>query len=219
MRENHPKQRQLRRAAHKIAREKATRQGLPSLLIVCEGRETEPNYILGLCAHLEVNMAAVRVVNGGNKTNPIDLVRKARQLFTDDGGYDLVYVVCDGDVAGLAEARLLAQKPLRNATRQTTTVQVIANQPSIEFWLLLHFEYSSGACSAAEAQTRLRSHLTGYHKAERKIFEMAAAGLDMACQNAARLKAEHAASGAVTPDTDMAILVERLREMKKLSGI
>jgi hypothetical protein len=165
---------------------------------------------------LGVNLAAVRVIRGDNLTTPVELVRKAQRIFTEDGGYDFVYVICDGDAGGLAEAHRLAQKRIRNAAKQGTTVQIVASHPCIEFWLLLHFEYSSAPGSAADVLARLRGHLTGYQKAEPRIFEMVAAGLDRACQNAARLKAEHAASGAVTPDTDMALLVERLREMKKL---
>lgn len=217
MRDNHPKRRQMRREAHKVARRKATRQGLSSILIVCEGRETEPNYIRGLCGHLGVNMAAVRVIPGDNDTTPAGLVRKAQGVFTEDGGYDYAYVICDGDTGGLAEARAVAQKTIRNAAKQATTVQIVASHPSIEFWLLLHFEYSSAPCSAAEALARLRGHLTGYQKADPKIFDAVAAGLEAACQNAAHLKAENAATGAETPDTDMAQLVERLREMKKLA--
>ena len=207
----------MRREAHKVARRKATRQGLPPVLIVCEGSETEPNYIEGLCAHLGVNMAAVRVIRGDNHSSPADLVRKAQRIFTEDGGFDFVYVICDGDAGGLAEAGGLAQKRIRNAAKQVTNVQLVANHPCIEFWLLLHFEYSSAPFSAAEALTRLRHHLPDYQKSEPKIFEMVAAGLDTACNNAAQLKAEHAASGALTPNTDMGSLIDRLRDMKKLA--
>jgi RloB-like protein len=208
---------QMRREAQKIARRKATRQGLPSVLIVCEGRETGPNYIEGLCNHLDVNMAAIRVVQGDNHTNPVDLVKRAQKIFIEDGGHDFVYVICDGDAGGLAAARELAQRKLRNTAKLATTVQVVASNPCIEFWLLLHFEYSAAPCTSAEALTRLRGYLTGYDKAEPRIFEMVASGLDRACQNTARLKVEHAASGAETPYTDMPLLVERLREMKNLA--
>lgn len=153
-------------------------------------------------------MAAVNVIRGDNHSSPVDLVRRAQRIFADDGGYDFVYVICDGDVGGLAEANGLAQKSIRNAAKQVTNVKLVANHPCIEYWLLLHFEYSSAPLSAAEALTRLRHHLPDYQKSERKIFEMVAAGLDTACNNASRLKAEHAASGALTPNTEMASLVD-----------
>jgi hypothetical protein len=49
MRDNQPKIRQMRKERRRLARQKASRAGMPSILIVCEGRETEPNYIAGFC--------------------------------------------------------------------------------------------------------------------------------------------------------------------------
>jgi hypothetical protein len=215
MRDDHPRLKQMRRDARKIARRKASRQGMPAILIVCEGRETEPNYIRGLCDYLGINRAAVQIECAEGVTDPGGLVRKAQQRFASDGGYDRVFVVCDGDTSGLAAARELARKSLRNAARELTTVQVIASHPSFEYWLLLHFEYRAAPCAAAEATRELRRHLTGFVKAEPRIFEMVEAGLDLACERADQLKRELAQIGASVPDTDMAALVRQLIEMKR----
>ena len=217
MRDDHPRLKQMRKDARKIARRKASRQGMPAILIVCEGRETEPNYIRGLCDHLGINRAAVQIECCEGVTDPKGLVRKARQHFTSDGAYDRVFVVCDGDTSGLAAARELAQKPLRNAAREPTIMQVIASHPSFEFWLLLHFEYRAAPCSAVEATRDLRRYLTGYEKAEPRIFDMVEAGVDLACERAARLKLELVQIGASVPDTDMASMVRQLMEMKRVA--
>ncbi len=213
MRDNQPKHRQQRRAEQKLARRKASRKGLPAILIVCEGRETEPNYIEGLCEHLGVNMAAVEIVSGDNATRPPDLVRRAQKLFTEDSGYDRVYVVCDSDAGGLAEARALGRKPLRNRAREQTTVDVIANDPCFEFWLLLHFEHSAAAMTADATLVRLRRHLPRYAKGDAHVFDVTAAGLDEACRRATRLQAEHAATGSNSPVSDMPRLVDALKSM------
>jgi hypothetical protein len=143
-------------------------------------------------------------------------VRKAQQVFTTDGGYDLVYVVCDGDAPRLAEAQELARKALRNAARERAQVQIIASYPSFEFWLLLHFEYSARPfAAAADATHALRRHVTDYSKSDRDIFAKVATGLDAACQNADRLKAEHNQTGSRVPDTDMSTLIEQLMRMRK----
>ena len=213
MRDNQPKHRQQRRAEQKLARRKGNRKGLPAILIVCEGRETEPNYIEGLCEHLGVNMAAVKIVRGDNSTRPSDLVRRAQKLFTTDGGYDRVYVVCDGDAGGLATAREIATKPLRNSERATATVKLIVNDPCFEFWLLLHFEYSASTLTAADAESRLRRHVPAYKKADPDLFEKVGASLDAASRNAVRLSAEHRATGAASPSSDMPTLVEELKSM------
>jgi len=92
-------------------------------------------------------------------TDPIGLVRNAHQRFKGDRDYDFVYVVCDGDSNQLAAARELAARPLRNASGATTQVQIIASCPCIEFWLLLHFQYSRVRSKAGSKRNR-RSALT-----------------------------------------------------------
>ncbi len=216
MRDNQPKHRQMRKEQRKLARRKGALEGLPSVLIVCEGRETEPNYIEGLCEHLGVNRAAIKVIRGESVTDPVGLVQKAQRLFKADGGYDLVYVVCDGDAPLIAEARDLAQKKtMRNAAGVRTHVNVVASHPSFEFWLLLHFEYSARPyTTAADATDALCQHVTDYAKNDRNIFAKVAAGLETACQNAARLKAELQQTRSLIPDTDMHSLVDQLLRMR-----
>ena len=215
MRDNQPKHRQMRKEQRKLARHKGARQGLPAVLIVCEGRETEPNYIEGLCDHLGVNSAAFNVIRGDSVTDPLGLVRKAQRQFTADGGYDLVYVLCDGDAPRLTEALQQAKKTLRNTARERTQVQVIASYPSFEFWLLLHFEYSARPFrTAADVTDTLRRHVTDYAKNDRDIFAKVAMGLDAASQNADRLKAELNQTGSLVPDTDMRTLVDQLMRMR-----
>ena len=216
MRDNQPKHRQMRKEQRRLARQKASREGLPAILIVCEGRETEPNYIDGLRDHLRVNVAAVHFERGDSVTDPVGLVRKAQRLFKGDRDYDRVYVVCDGDSKHLAAARALAARPLRNSAGAITTVQLIVNVPSIEYWLLLHFEYSTRPFrTAAEVQQVLRTHLPDYQKNDREVFRKAATGLERACQRVEQLKAELGANGAAAPDSDMHLLVEQFRRMQR----
>lgn len=214
MRQNQPKHRQMRKEQRKLARQRASREGLPAVLIVCEGRETEPNYIEGLLDHLRVNPAAIRVERGDGRTDPVSLVKRAQKLFKDDGEFDLVYVVCDGDSNRIGEARRQAEKTLSNSYRQKTRVQIVANCPSIEFWLLLHFEYSAREFrNSNEAERELQGHLTDYQKNDRDIFSKVRSGLDAACDRTQRLKQELRATGASGPDTDFPDLVAQLRRM------
>ncbi|MHB1951436.1 MAG: RloB family protein [Acidiferrobacteraceae bacterium] len=216
MRDNQPKHRQMHKERRRLARRRASLEGLPSILVVCEGRQTEPNYVDGLREHLRINAAAVHIERGDSVTDPVGLVIKAQKLFKSDRDYDLVYVVCDGDAQHLTAARALAARRLRNSAGAITQVQVIANCPSIEFWLLLHFEYSARPFrTAAEVEQVLRAHLADYRKNDRDIFRKAAAGLDAGCQRVEQLKAELRASGASAPDTDMHLLVDQFRRMQR----
>jgi hypothetical protein len=139
--------------------------------------------------------------------------RAAQKLFTADGGYDRVYVVCDGDAGGLAAARALAQKPVRNRAREQATVDVIASDPCFEFWLLLHFEYSSAAMTADGTVARLQRHWPQYAKSDAQVFGATASGLEEACRRAVQLQAEHAATGSSSPVSDMPRLVDALKSM------
>lgn len=216
MRDNQPKHRQMRKEQRRLARQKASREGLPAVLIVCEGRETEPNYILGLCEHLGVNPAAITLIRGDSVTDAAGLVRKAQQRFRVDGYYDRVYVVCDGAPDTLVRARQIAAKTLKSAEGKKTHVELIASCPSIEYWLLLHFEYTTSPfATAAEVTADLRAHVTDYAKNDPEIFGKVAAGFELACRRIAQLKADLAASGAAVPDTDMHLLAEQLGRMTR----
>ncbi|MBK6674282.1 MAG: RloB domain-containing protein [Proteobacteria bacterium] len=215
MRDDHPRRRQKLKDAHRLARKKASRRGMLATLIICEGEETEPNYIRGLCDHLGINRAAVHIESGEGVTDPEGLVRKARKKFTSDGNFDRVFVVCDAGAGGLAEALKLAQNPVRNNAGETTNVVVVSSHPSFEFWLLLHFEYRASPCTAVEALRDLRRHLTNYEKSDPQVFQMVESGLEQACDRAQRLKHDLNRTGAASPDTDMAEFIRLLREMKQ----
>lgn len=215
-RDNQPKHRQLARSRARLARGHASRAGLPSFLIVCEGRETEPNYLRGFCDAELINAANADIQRGNAATDPVALVRRARDLFEADRDYDYVVVVCD-DAPNLAEAAELAAKPMRHADgKRRVHVELVVSRPCIEFWLLLHFEYSTRAfLNAAEAVNALRRHVTDYDKADRRIFGKVSAGVERAIGHAQRLKLDLAASGAHSPDSDMPRLLTMLREASR----
>lgn len=211
MRDNHPKRRQLRREGRRLRRQKASRAGLPAILIVCEGRETEPNYLYGLCDARGINRANVTIVAGDGDTDAIRLVRKARQRFAIDRDFDAVFVVCDCAGEDLSAAIALAATPVRNTNGKVLSVKLIVSRPCFELWLLLHFEYVARPFSTADdAIYLLRRHITDYSKADRQIFAKVGAGLDRAIGHARRLKVDLAAVGTESSGTDMPELIEAL---------
>jgi RloB-like protein len=216
VRDNQPKHRQLRRAGRRLERKRATRAGLPAILIVCEGKETEPNYLLGLCDAHGINRANVTVIPGDEETDAVRLVQKARRRFETDRDFDAVFVICDCAGEDLTHARRQAAKPMKNVSGQVLAVEMIVSRPCFEFWLVLHFEYAVRPFpTAASVIELLRRHVTDYAKADRQIFAKVQAGLDRALGNAARLKTELAAVNADSPDTDMPSLVQRLMSLRR----
>jgi hypothetical protein len=216
VRDNQPKHRQSLGQGRRLARKKATRAGLPAILIVCEGKQTEPNYLRGLCEMYGINRANVILIPGDGETSARQLVQKARRRFQIDRDFDAVFVVCDCDGEDLIEVRRQAAKPIKNVSGQTLTIRLIASSPCFEFWLLLHFEYLARPFpSAASVIDILERHLTDYDKADRLIFPKVRSGLERALVNARRLKTELAEVGAQTPDTDMAELIEMLMTLRR----
>lgn len=216
MRENHPKHRQLRQHARSLKRKKASRQGLPAILIVCEGRETEPNYLRGLCDARGINRANTTIVAGDGDTDGLRLVRKAHRRFQIDRDFDAVFVLCDCAGEELTAAMAAAATPMKNAAGEMITVKLIVSRPCFELWLLLHFEYASRPFVAAQdAIEALRDHLTDYDKADRQIYAKVAAGLDRATGHVERLKTELLSIGTHSPDTDMPTLVAYLELLRR----
>jgi hypothetical protein len=216
VRDNQPKHRQRRRAEQRLARRKASRASLPAILIICEGQETEPNYLGGYCDARGINRANVRIVPGDGDTDAVRLVRKAHKRFAVDRDFDAVFVVCDCAGEDLTKARALAAKPLKNASGQTISVNLVVSNPCFEYWLLLHFEYLAPAfLTAANVVELLRCHVTDYHKADRLIFAKAGGGLERSLGNTVRLKAALAAVGAQSPDTNMPDLIEKLNSLRR----
>jgi hypothetical protein len=216
VREHHPKQRQLRRDGRRLQRRTASREGLPAVLIVCEGRETEPNYLHGLCDARGVNRANAPIVVGDGDTDALGLVRKAQRRFAIDRDFDAVFVVCDCAGEDLSRAMAAAAMPLKNAAGKFIEVHLIVSRPCFEFWLLLHFEYVSRPfATAQEVIDSLRGHVTDYDKADRQIYAKVAAGLDQALGRTQRLKAELAAIESNSPDTDMATLIASLELLRR----
>jgi RloB-like protein len=216
VRDNQPKHRQLRRKGRRLERKKATRAGLPAILIVCEGKETEPNYLHGLCDAHGINRANVTVIPGDGETNATRLVEKAQRRFLMDRDFDAVFVICDCAGEDLAAARAHSTKPITNTSGQTLFVQMIVSRPCFEFWLLLHFEYAARPFQTADSVVDiLKRHVTDYDKADRQIFEKVGAGLDRALGNVARLKTELAAIRAKSPDSDMPYLINSLMSLRR----
>jgi len=197
-----------------LARARASLRGKARYLIVCEGRETEANYLTGLRDAWRINAANVVIRRGDDRTDSLSLVHRARALWKEDPDFDRVFVVCDHEDDGVAAARDLAGLPLAPRSRPGLVVELILSRPSFEFWLLLHFEYTTRMFRDAKEVTRvLAQHLPGYDKADRRLYAKLHAGLEKAVAGTQQLKRHHVEKGVDVPDTDVPILVDALRRL------
>ena len=134
------------------ARRGPKRDAKARLLVFCEGRVTEPEYLRAFCKEAGGTSASVKVAT--LRGVPLTLVQEARKH--QSGDWDAVWCVLDhDDHPRLPEAIDLAAG---------NGIQVAFSNPCFELWLLLHFRESPGAQQRRTVGQLLRERLPGYEK-------------------------------------------------------
>ncbi|MCC7494054.1 MAG: RloB domain-containing protein [Fimbriimonadaceae bacterium] len=149
----------------------------PRLLIVCEGSHTEPGYLQALCRQLRLDRSTAVIQAAG--AGPTAVVRHAKRHRLRD---DQVWCVFDRDqhedyATAYAQAGKLG-------------FRCAVSNPCFEFWLVLHYEYTSAPLSTAGAFARLRTHLAGYDTAG-PVYASCGAQLKVALHHARVLRQHH----------------------------
>jgi RloB-like protein len=195
-----------------LRRRAPTRDPLPLILVVCEGRVTEPGYVESFRIAHGANTVRVRVESPGG--DPRALVEcaaelrskaesEARRARDQNLRYDEVWCVFDVDQhQRLDEARQEAAR---------SQIQLAVSNPSFELWLLLHFHEQTAPLSVKQARDRLRKHLPGYDKHVR--FADVSEGYHEAVRRAEALNLRHveARVPGENPSTGVYQLTERIR--------
>lgn len=156
------------------------------LLVVCEGRRTEPDYIRGFERH--VRNATVEIEIPRDHGDPKRLVeiakershdaRDAARRYRDDFlKFDEVWCVFDrDDHERFHDAMSMARD---------NGIELAISNPCVELWLLLHFRESPGARHHRDLTRILRKHLPRYTK--RLDFDDLVGGVSEATARARRL--------------------------------
>ena len=178
------------------------------MLVLCEGKKTEPNYFGAIKHELLLSTAEVRILTGGPGGNK--LVDKAKEAARRKAA-DEVWCVfdCDGSPDFLS---LVSRCETRRAC-----VHAAASNPCIEFWFLLHYEYTDGWLSPREALDRLRKHIPDYHKSKTPVYKLLKDKQDNAMRHARQLRANHERNGTdpktENPCTGVDELVKSLQSL------
>lgn len=219
MRENQPKHRQLAKEKRIAERRNKSRQESATAWIVCEGKTTEPFYIESLLAYLRVNTVSVGVVSGRSDSDAVSVVKRARDRFESEPR-DRVFAVIDAEQSNLAEAIQYCKEPLQLANERKMLPEIriepIVSNPCFEVWLLLHFRYCDQPFrNYADVESELQADIFDYFKADPRIFDKVGGGdgVQRALLHAPRLRDLCAQTGAVSPVTDMDILVKALEQI------
>jgi hypothetical protein len=197
-----------------------------SFLIVTEGQVTERLYFESLRETLEANPVTVRVLHP-SCTDAEGLVRAAIQERdalvecrsqrevgnTEVGGYDHVWVLFDTDVA----ARQSQLGPALELARNQG-IQVGHSTPSVEFWLLLHFRFTTGPLLDSDAAEHAVGEALGqrYDKSAEtfpKLWKALKPNVPVAVSRAIQVREYHQKGNSAfpaNPSTELDLLVRAL---------
>jgi len=209
--------RSFNRAASAYTREARSDKATGNtFLIVTEGKKTEPYYFEALRKRLGLSSAEVVVLHPGG-TDPITLTKDAaalrearlRQAQTGfQAAYDEVWVVFDLEKTH-DQRRKLAKQAM--ALKEAEGIKFAESDPSFEFWLLLHEEFTTAPLADSEAVIkRLKKHWDSYSKGQTPSAEFLEK-LPIAIGNAERCRKHHLdAGGDRNPSTDVDLLAANL---------
>lgn len=217
-RDNAPKERQRKQ----LERKQGRRAPYDRILIVSEGRKTEPNYFLEIRAVRRLYTTHVEVHPSTLGTAPIQVVEYAQGLFENGDrhkhiqrrAFERVYAVFDRDDHAsyhdaLARAASLDGK-LKNDAKQPIVFQAIASVPNFELWLLLHYEDIQAPLHRHEVIRRLKQYIPDYDKGACNVFAITGDHLEVAIQRAEALAKKFSAHTEPEPFTAIVDLVKLL---------
>jgi hypothetical protein len=201
-----------------LRRRRATKAPYDVILIVCEGGKTEPNYFTELKKAFRLSNANVRICGCGSDL--LSVVDFAIETFRQEQEFDRVYCVFDRDRHTTYNTSL--DRVRRARLGKGSKIFAIPSIPCFEFWLLLHFTYTTrpfdapaGESVCAKVIEELMNHLPAYQKGDQDIFNKMQDKLDNAITTARRVEQFHQTSGTDNPSTLVYSLVEYLRDLKK----
>ena len=207
--------RKERRAAS-LRRTAARRDSCDTVLIVCEGEKTEPNYFRELRDDLQLNPFNIEITGDTKGSSPVNVVNYALKNHKD---YDKTFCVFDQDQhSGYQKA--LHKIRGREKSREHP-IQAITSVPCFEFWLLLHFRMTTRKFNGASGSIceqvikELKDFLPDYSKGFRGIYQELKPKLPQALKNAKNVAAHCEKVGTDHPSTRVYELVTYLQELKK----
>jgi len=194
------------------ARRPPFREPKPIILIVCEGKNTEPQYFDGFkrnCRNPRVEILIARE-HGVPKTL-VETAKEYKSMAEADAkrkrdenlAYDSVWCVFDVDEhPHIPDARQMARD---------NDIELAISNPCFELWLLLHFRESPGMQHRHKLREILVRHVPGYDK--EVDYAIYSDGYPQAVKRATRLATTAAGAGEPgrNPSTDVYKLTEIIR--------
>lgn len=200
-----------------LRRKKAKRSSYDRVLIVCEGEKTEPIYLTDFKDCLRLNSANIEI-DGSCGSSPISVFDHAKRRYLEENRkanpYDRVFCVFDKDTHGDSYEKAL--KEIRS-TKPNGVFKAIPSIPCFEFFLLLHFEYTTkpfiakGKKSVCDCVVQdLQKYVSKYGKGSFGLFEATHDKLPVALERCKKAIISARKTGTDNPTTKMHELIEYL---------
>ena len=170
--------------------------------------------------HYGLNSANIEIC-GECGSDPLSIFKYAKQRYREewDAGdaFDKVFCVFDKDTHPQYQEALQAIA----AQNPRDTFIAITSVPCFEYWLLLHFIYTTkpysplpGNSAGAQVLADLREYMPDYEKGQKAVFVELTGQLDFAINNAQRALLAAERSGTDNPTTHVHELVDFMRTIK-----
>lgn len=208
------------RKAKSFGRSSPKRESYDRVLIICEGKKTEPNYFKELRKQLRLSSVNVEIDGERSGSSPINVVNYAIKKYKESGqDYDRVFCVFDKDThTTYGQAKdIVTRKRMGKGHK----MEVIDSIPCFEFWILLHFGFTTQSFSATGCRsicetviTELKKHIPDYEKGKDTIFLITKDRLNDAIKHANQVQQYHETSGTDNPSTKVHELVDYLMNLK-----
>lgn len=198
------------------------REPYERVLIVVEGSNTELYYFQALIDHLKLSTANV-TVDPNSDSAPQSVVQHAKKQYEESkrsgDAFDRVYCVFDKDRHSTYQSAINEVKTARPAN----VFEVMTSVPCFEYWLLLHFSYTTKPYDRSEKRSScdcvtddLQLHLPDYdNKGDIITFsEKVIPFIPTALIHAERANREAERNDTDNPSTSVNLLVQYLHNLK-----
>lgn len=186
----------------RLERLKDVRDRRPTILIVCEGKKTEPNYFKAF----RVTTVAVEIAGLG--ADPKKLVEYALSR-RKERDYDQVWCVFDRDNVQKVRFNAALDKA------EKSDIKVAYSNEAFELWYVLHFEYLNSGISRSQYCAKLNVLLgKKYVKNDENMYSTLFNSQSVALRNAKNLLNNYNPITPVddNPSTTVHLLVQELNK-------
>lgn len=179
------------------------------ILIVCEGEKTEINYLEQLKDFFRLSNVAIDILSSKNPS-PLQVVEFAQK---NNKRYDKVYCVFDKDTHSTFDEALQKCKKYK--------FEAIVSNPCFEFWILLHFIYTTANFHTDNKNSPcdklinnyLKTHIKDYSKSYKSFTQLIKNRLNQAIENARKANEQAKDNNYTSPYTFMDKLASKFKEL------